>query len=249
MTHDSENAVTEAAPDLCTDRRRPLGARIPLGDGHSRRSRSFIELVGKRGLRKLQLRGRHTRPPRAGCTSVIADGPSFFGWDKLNVMFRPTSVLIQFAGLAAAALCLEGSRTPPDRKPDKLETQTITATILGLEELLDEAESHHRLATVEQLIADDYHGITVGGGIIAKRDVMAAVRGSEQTSSQSTEREVRVLAEAAVYTALVLDRGVDEKTQEPYALATRVMDVWQKRGREWKLVNDQATGVTLDGVP
>ena len=75
----------------------------------------------------------------------------------------------------------------------------------------------------------------MGGRIIAKRDVLAAVRGSEQTSSRSTEREVRVLEDAAVYTALVLDRGVDEKTQEPYALATRVMDVWQKRGRGWKL--------------
>jgi hypothetical protein len=60
---------------------------------------------------------------------------------------------------------------------------------------------------------------------------------------------VRVLEDAAVYTALVLDRGVDGKTKEPYALATRVMDVWQKRGREWKLVNDQATGVILNGVP
>jgi hypothetical protein len=105
------------------------------------------------------------------------------------------------------------------------------------------------VATVGNLIADDYWGITVGGGIIAKRDVLAAVGGTEEASSQSTEREVRVLENAAVYTALVLDRGRDKKTQEPYALATRVMDVWQKRGREWKLVNDQATGVTLDRVP
>ena len=175
---------------------------------------------------------------------------STFGWDKLNVMFRPTSILVQVAGLAAAALCLEGSRTPKDRKPERLETpQTITATILRLEKLLDEAESHHRLATVEQLIGDDYWGITVGGGIIAKSDVLAAVGGSQEATSQSTEREVRVLENAAVYTALVLDRGIDDKTQEPYALATRVMDVWQKRGREWKLVNDQATPVTVDRVP
>ena len=164
-------------------------------------------------------------------------------------MFRPISILVQAVALAAAALSLEGSRTPTDRKPDKLETpQTITATILGLEELLDEAESHHRVAAVEKLIADDYWGITLGGGIIAKRDVLAAVGGTEEASSKSTERKVRVLENAAVYTALVFDRGTDSKTQEPYTLATRVMDIWQKRGREWKLVNDQATGVTLDRV-
>jgi hypothetical protein len=164
-------------------------------------------------------------------------------------MSRPISILVQVVALAAAVLCLEGSRTPTDRKPDKLETpQTITATILRLEELLDEAESHHRVAAVEKLIADDYWGITLGGGIIAKRDVLAAVGGTEEASSQPSEREVRVLENAAVYTALVFDRGIGAKTQEPYTLATRVMDIWQKRGREWKLVNDQATAVTLDRV-
>jgi len=114
-----------------------------------------------------------------------------------------------------------------------------------LEKLLDEAESHHRAAKVEELIADDYWGITVGGGTITKRDVLAAVGGTEEASSESSDQEVRVLENAAIYTALVLDRGIDPKTQKPYALATRVMDVWQKRGREWKLVNDQATGVVL----
>jgi len=162
-------------------------------------------------------------------------------------MFRPTSILVQLASLAAAALCLEGSRTATDRKPEPPESpQAITATIMRLEELLDETESHHRVAAVEKLVADDYRGISVGGGIIAKRDVLAAVGGKEKASSQSSDRMVRVLENAAVYTALVLDRGIDEKTQESYTLATRVTDVWQKRGRDWKLVNDQATGVTLD---
>jgi hypothetical protein len=163
------------------------------------------------------------------------------------VTFRPTSILVQLVGLVTAAPCLEASRTATDRKLERLETpQAITVTILRLEELLDEAESHHRVANAEKLIADDYRGFSVGGGIIAKRDVLAAVGGKEEASSQSTDRMVRVLDNAAVYTALVLDRGTDEKTQEPYTLATRVTDVWQKRGREWKLVNDQATGVTLD---
>jgi hypothetical protein len=165
-------------------------------------------------------------------------------------MFRPTSVLLQAGGLVVAALYLEGSRPPADRKSEKLETpQAITATILRLEDVLDDAESHHRVATVEQLIADDYRGITVGGGIIAKRDVLAAVRGKDEASSQSTDQEVRVLENAAVYTALVLDRGTDAQTRDQYTLATRVMDIWQKRGREWKLVNDQATSVPLSRVP
>ena len=162
-------------------------------------------------------------------------------------MFRPTSVLVQVAGLAAAALCLEASRTAPRIKPDALETpQTITATILRLEELLDDAESHHHVADVDKLIADDYAGITVGGGVITKQDVLAEVSGREEASSQSANRQVRPLEKAAVYTALVLDRGIDQKTREPYILSTRVMDIWQKRGREWKLVNDQATGVALE---
>jgi len=162
-------------------------------------------------------------------------------------MFRASSAWIQVAGLAAAAVCLDASRTDRRIKPGPLETpQSITATILRLEELLDEAESHHHVATVQELIADDYRGITVGGGIITKRDVLAQVSGGEEATSQSSDREVRPLENAAVYTALVSDRGIDQKTGEPYILATRVTDVWQKRGREWKLVNDQATGLTLD---
>jgi len=98
---------------------------------------------------------------------------------------------------------------------------------------------------VNELIADDYWGITLGGGIITKREVLAAAGGTDEASSQSSDRQVRPLENAAIYTALVLDHGVDAKTQEPYTVATRVMDVWEKRGREWKLVNDQATGVNL----
>ena len=170
-------------------------------------------------------------------------------WDKLNVMFRPASAFLQVTVLAAAALSLDASRTDRRLKPDPLETpQTISATILRLEELLDDAESHHHVVTVDALIADDYRGITVGGGIITKRDVMAQVSGEEEATSQSSNREVRAMENAAVYTALVVDRGIDRQTKEPYILATRVMDVWQERGREWKLVNDQATGVTLDSI-
>ena len=164
-------------------------------------------------------------------------------------MFRRISVVVQAAGLAAAALLLQGSRTAPRAKPDGGETpQSIADTILRLEGLLDEAESHHRVTTVEELIADDYAGITVGGGVITKSEVLAAVGGREEASSESSDRQVRPLENAAVYTALVLDRGIDQKTQERYVLATRVMDIWQKRGGKWKLVNDQATGVTVDGV-
>jgi ketosteroid isomerase-like protein len=53
------------------------------------------------------------------------------------------------------------------------------------------------------------------------------------------------MANAAVYTALVLDHGIDPKTGQAYALATRVTDIWQKRAGTWKLVNDQATVVNL----
>ncbi|PWU08576.1 MAG: hypothetical protein C5B51_07680 [Terriglobia bacterium] len=159
-------------------------------------------------------------------------------------MFRPASIIIQLAGLTAVALCLDASRTPKAIKPAPVDTpQVITATILRLEERLDEAESHHRVANVDELIADDYRGITVGGGIITKRDVLTEVGGTTEASSQSSDRKVRPLENAAIYTALVLDRGIDPKTRESYILATRVTDVWQKRGREWKLVNDQATGV------
>ena len=164
-------------------------------------------------------------------------------------MDRPASVLVSVAVFIAAAMCLDASRTPPKPKADALETpQMITAAILRLENLLDDAESHHRVAAVDELIANDYSGITVGGGIINKQDVLAQVSGQQEASSESSDRKVRPLANAAVYTALVLDHAIDPKTGEPFTLATRVTDVWQKRAGEWKLVNDQATVVTPDRV-
>jgi len=164
-------------------------------------------------------------------------------------MYRPASFLVSVAVFVAAALCLEASRTPPKPKADALETpQTVTAAILRLESLLDDAESHHRVPAVDDLIADDYSGITVGGGIITKQYVLKQVGGNEEASSESTDRKVRPMANAAVYTALVLDHGIDPKTGQPYTLATRVTDVWQKRAGAWKLVNDQATVVNLGGV-
>jgi hypothetical protein len=166
--------------------------------------------------------------------------------DKLVAMYRPSSFLVPVAVFVAAAVCLEASRTPPRPKAEALETpQTTTAEILRLENLLDDAESHHRVAAVDDLIADDYSGITVGGGIIMKQDVLKQVGGNEEASSESSDRKVRPMANAAVYTALVLDHGIDPKTGQAYALATRVTDIWQKRAGTWKLVNDQATVVNL----
>ena len=162
-------------------------------------------------------------------------------------MVRRTAGLVFVAILASAALSLKASRTPKSTTPRAAETPAgITAAILKAEDLLDDAESHHQVEAVKEMIADDYRGVTVGGGIIAKRDVLMQVGGKEEASSESKEREVRAFGDGAVYTALVFDKGTDEKTGEPYILATRVMDVWQKRGRDWKLVADEATGVALD---
>jgi ketosteroid isomerase-like protein len=153
------------------------------------------------------------------------------------------STAVRVASLAALTLCLCGSRTPVNRKAPPDADQSAIATILHLEEALDQAETHHDVVTVAKLIASDYRGITVGGRIIERKDVLAAVNGNEQTSSQSTEREVRILENVAIYTALVVDHGVNDKTQEPYSLTTRVTDVWQKQGKEWKLVHDHESAV------
>jgi len=127
--------------------------------------------------------------------------------------------------------------------------QSVAATILHLEDTLDQAETHHDVATAGKLIANDYRGITIGGRIIQKSDVLAAVNGAAETSSESKERDVRVLDNVAIYTALVRDRGIDEATHQPYTLTTRVTDVWQKQVKEWKLVHDHASAVKSADAP
>jgi hypothetical protein len=151
--------------------------------------------------------------------------------------------VIQVVCVAAVAVCLEGSRTTGNRGTALGPPNSTTTTILHLEDVLDKAETRHDVVAVGKLIASDYSGITIGGRIIQRNDVLAAVDGNEQTSSQSTDRDVRVLGSVAIYTALVVDRGINDATQEPYTLTTRVTDVWQKQGKEWKLVHDHESAV------
>jgi hypothetical protein len=158
-------------------------------------------------------------------------------------MARTFPKLIQLASVAVLAVCVGGSKPAGSRKTALDTEQSITATILHLEDALDQAETHHDVATAGKLIASDYRGITIGGRIIQKNDVLAAVNGDQETASQSTERDVRVLENAAIYTALVVDRGIDDRTREPYTLTTRVTDIWQKQGKEWKLVHDHASAM------
>ena len=158
-------------------------------------------------------------------------------------MARTFPTILQLACVAALAVCLGGSKTAENRNTPLDTVQSTTATILHLEDVLDRAETHHDVVAAGKLIASDYRGITIGGRIIQRSDVLAAVSGNQETSSQSTERAVRVLENVAVYTALVVDRGIDDRTKEPYTLTTRVTDVWQKQGKDWKLVHDHESAV------
>ncbi len=156
----------------------------------------------------------------------------------------PRLSVTQIACLILSAVLLEGSRTATPRKPAVESSQAITTAVLRLEDMLDDAESHHDVNATSRLIADDYRGITLTGGIIGKEDVLKEVASGAEASSKASERSVRLLENAAIYTALVIDQGVDEKTGEPYSITTRVTDVWQRQGREWRLVNDHASLVT-----
>jgi len=158
-------------------------------------------------------------------------------------MKRTFPKTIQVVCIAAVAVFLGGSRTAGNRRTALDTEHSITATILHREEVLDQAETRHDVVAVGKLLAADYRGITIGGRIIQRNDVLRVVNGDMQTSSQSTERDVRVFENVAIYTALVVNRGIDDATREPYTLATRVTDVWQKQGKEWKLVHDHESAV------
>lgn len=72
--------------------------------------------------------------------------------------------------------------------------------------------------------------------MIGKAEILKAVEHNNESASEQSEVRVRVLGNSAIFSALVIDHGTRESTHEPYAIRTRVMDVWASvttDGRLW----------------
>ena len=115
--------------------------------------------------------------------------------------------------------------------------------IIAREHQLNQAWLRHDAATVARLYAADFSGVTRKGRPIGRADILNAVAHNDEGSTEASEERVRLLGEAAIYTAVIADHGTRPATKQPYTVRARVIDVWARRHGEWQLVASQETEI------
>jgi len=116
----------------------------------------------------------------------------------------------------------------------------VEQKLKNLERQWEEALTRRDVATLDQLMADDYVLTTVSGEVVNKAKVLEQIKSTNATAKvQNTNTAVRVYGDTAVVTGLVLTSGrfnnQDVNTQSRY------LKVYVKRRGRWQVVAAQAT--------
>lgn len=118
------------------------------------------------------------------------------------------------------------------------------AQILRNEKEITDAWLRHDVGAVSKYFADDFTEVTRSGRILKKSDILAAVASNDETETLVTDEVVTQHGRCiAIQTARIIDKG-RKASGEPYAIETRVMNVWILRRGEWRIVASQSTFVT-----
>jgi len=99
------------------------------------------------------------------------------------------------------------------------------------------------LATIDQLMADDYTIIQPGGAVVGKAETLASLRSEQRhwASATSDEHQVRIYGDTAIVIGRWTAKGVNHG--EAFDYAARYMSVWVKRAGRWQMVADQSTSI------
>ena len=121
--------------------------------------------------------------------------------------------------------------------------QVAIQEILQAEQAWTAAFLHLDLATLEQLMADDYTIIQPGGIVLGKAETLASLRSEQRhwDSAESDEHFVRIYGDTAVVLGRWTAKGVNHG--QPFDYQARYTSVWVKRAGRWQMVADQSTEV------
>ena len=106
------------------------------------------------------------------------------------------------------------------------------------------------LATIEQLMADDYTIIQPEGAVWDKAKTLASLRSEQRhwDAASSDELSVRLYGETAIVIGRWTAKGVNHGQAFDYQ--ARYQAVWVKRAGRWQIVADQSTEIdNSDGLP
>ena len=109
--------------------------------------------------------------------------------------------------------------------------------ILRLEKVINDAWLKHDVATISQIVADDFESWSFKGQRRGKADLLKHAANNKETKTDVADAKVRVFGDTAIYTALITDSFIDDKgvtTSE----TTAVTIVYVRRVGQWKMVQD-----------
>ncbi len=118
----------------------------------------------------------------------------------------------------------------------------LALLVTTLSSFADAAWLKHDVATISPLIADDIQSWSFKGARRGKADLLRSVEKSEETDTKVEEPMVRVLGDAAIYTARIIDSG-KRAGGEPFSLTSLVTNVWARRGGKWQVVSEHQSVV------
>ena len=125
-----------------------------------------------------------------------------------------------------------------------LPDQQIMAEVLAAEQAWAEAFRTLDLATLEQLMADEYTIIQPGGVTAGKAETLNSLRSDRRhwEIAQSDQYDIRLYGDTAVVIGRWTGKGVNHDT--PFDYQARYLGVWVKRNGRWQMVADQSTEIT-----
>jgi ketosteroid isomerase-like protein len=99
------------------------------------------------------------------------------------------------------------------------------------------------LATLEQLMADEYQIIQPSGVVVGKAETLASLRSDQRhwELAESDQHDIRLYGDTAVVIGRWRGRGVNHGQSFDYA--ARYLCVWVKRAGRWQMVADQSTEI------
>jgi ketosteroid isomerase-like protein len=120
---------------------------------------------------------------------------------------------------------------------------SVSGTVKRLENKWQAAIRDHDVATVKELLADNFVGTSSTGRVGSKSTLLAEIRKdkSDYKSVEARSMSVRELGEdSAVVTGITKESGTTKDGQS-FKTARRFTDTWVKKNKQWRCLASQTT--------
>ncbi len=198
---------------------------------------------------------RHTAARRAAASAASnnskrARGP---GGTLRDLRIRATGALVDLRHIVIAAIALLCVACAPSSQPhgstataDSGDTTALVAKLTAQSDAWDEAIVRKDRAAIEANMAEDFRQIDRQANIETKASFVAGLMDSGLTIDPYAveDFDVRLYGDTALLSGRTRMTGTYQG--KPFASHYRYIDVYARRGGEWKIVSVQITSMPAD---